>query len=116
LDALLNLARYSVLRIFNRGEVILNFGVPVTEIFAIQKGSIRACQLNQTFSVGESIGELEVLTNQLSISEYIATENKTLIIGIPIKVFEEMIEQDSQLARKVLSVISDRLHKLLSSQ
>jgi pSer/pThr/pTyr-binding forkhead associated (FHA) protein len=115
LDALLNLARYGVLRRYNQGEVILKVGEPVVEILAIVKGSIRAPELNQTFFVGESIGELEVLTNQPSISAYTA-ENETLAISIPIKEFEEMIEQDNQLVRKILYNISDRLQALLSSQ
>ena len=118
-DALIELARDAVVRVYPQRSVMCKAGEPSDEILLLIDGAADVTVLQgdiehvvNTVKVGETIGEMGVLTRQKRSASVVATAEKNRALVIEAKNFEAVLSQDSELARNLLLLLSDRLQRL----
>jgi hypothetical protein len=103
---LVELARHSELRLYQAGEVICVANTPADRLWLLISGS---AQVGHSKLVpGRSIGEMAVLTNSPYPDTIIATGPKNLTLAISAASFNELIANDSVVARTLLALVSRR--------
>ena len=121
-EALVDLARDAVVKIYSRGEYLCREGDPSDEILVsidgaadvtVTKGD-RSVVINQ-IKVGESIGEMGILTRQRRSASVIATGETNRVLVVTAKSFEALLAKDPELARNLLLIMSGRLQRLTST-
>jgi CRP-like cAMP-binding protein len=103
---LVELARRSELRLYQAGEIICAADTPSDRLWLLISGS---AQLGKSkLTPGRSIGEMAVLTNSNYPDTAIATGPKNLTLVITAASFNELIANDSLVARTLLALVSRR--------
>ncbi|PZV15916.1 MAG: cyclic nucleotide-binding protein [Pseudanabaena sp.] len=122
-DALAEIAKQSVIRIYNTGEAIYQTGDIPKTIWAIVNGSVEIRsnggdrhQLVKKITPNQTIGQLEVLTQTPFTNLAIATSPQTLILVINAKVFMQALSEDPMYTQHLLISVSTSLQSMLSSQ
>jgi hypothetical protein len=103
---LVELARRSELRLYQAGEIICAADTPSDRLWLLISGSAQVGK--STLVPGRSIGEMAVLTNSNYPDTAIATGPKNLTLAIAAASFNELIANDSLVARTLLALVSRR--------
>jgi hypothetical protein len=115
---LLELARYSSVRVHYKGEQIYTVGDVSNEILLLFQGTADVCidkggqsvKINQ-ISTGETIGELGVLTRERRSATVIATATCYLLV-IKAEVFESVLRQSHDFSRNLTLLLSQRIQRM----
>ncbi|MDJ1185504.1 cyclic nucleotide-binding domain-containing protein [Roseofilum casamattae] len=121
-EALVDLARDAVVKIYRKGEYLCQEGDPSDEILVLIDGSAnvtiqqgdRAVAINQ-INIGESIGEMGTLTRQRRSASVVAAGETNRVLVVTAKSFEALLAKDPELARNLLLIMSGRLQRLTST-
>ncbi len=62
---------------------------------------------------GQVLDELEVLSHSQQSGTIVATSTPTRLLAIPVDTFDDLLDRDSDLARRVLELESRHLQQLL---
>jgi CRP-like cAMP-binding protein len=105
----------NIKRTYNAGEMLFAEGEPGNEIFFIQSGSVRIIKivdhkevLLAVLKAGDIVGEMALLENKPRDASAIVYE-KCEVMAINKANFELMIKTRTQLAVKIMVLISERL-------
>jgi hypothetical protein len=122
-ETLIELANRGYVKSFKVGEYISEAGDTCRELLLLIEGGVevRVQHPDQTESVsnllpGMVLDELEVLTHSHLQGEIIAQTTPTRVLAIPVDSFDDLLEGDRKLARKVIELESKRLRTLLESR
>lgn len=63
--------------------------------------------------LGQTLDELEVLTHSNSENTILAKSEKTRILAVPIDALDDLLDRDSEFARRILELESRQLQKLV---
>jgi hypothetical protein len=120
-EALIELGRDAVINLYSRGELICRAGDPSDSILllingvakvVVQQGTTK--QVVGTVNVGETIGEMGVLTRQKRSASVVSTSDQCRALVIQADKFDAVLRQDPEIARNLLVVLSSRLQKMTS--
>lgn len=120
LTTLIDVAFSCQSRRYCRGELLCQVGDPSSEVFILFSGEahvqlVRADQSTKiinTISVGETVGELGVLTQSLRSATVIAASDPTIVLVLEAQQLEKLLQKSPSLAIGLLAIISDRLQRL----
>jgi pSer/pThr/pTyr-binding forkhead associated (FHA) protein len=116
-NALIELARNSEVRIYQPQQEICKEGRPALELIVLIDGEAKVLPSNtgkgMTISSGQTIGELEVLTQSQYATTVVAGEARIRTLAIKAKDFQAVLSQDPLLATNVLKMVSVRLQQSL---
>jgi CRP-like cAMP-binding protein len=99
-----------------RGEVLFRAGEAGEQMFVIRSGSVRislaaAAGVEKTLAIlgpGEFVGEMSILTNQpRSATATVEKDAELLVVGV--KVLEEMIVHNTEIALRLIRKLAARL-------
>ena len=118
-DALVDMAKDAIVKIYAPGEKLCQAGDPSDEILVLIEGTadvtIRRGDREETINIinkGESIGEMGVLTRQKRSASVVASAETNRVLVVKAKSFETLLSQDPELARNLLLIMSERLQRL----
>lgn len=118
-DALIELGRDATVKVYARGERMCHAGDPSDSILLlidgiadvlIQRGDSE--QVVGTVNVGETIGEMGVLTRQKRSASVRAAFDYCRVLVIQADKFDAVLRQDPEIARNLLVVLSTRLQTM----
>ena len=97
-------------------DVLFNAGDQGTEMYVIRSGSVRVVirskvGVDKTLAIlgpGEFVGEMSVLTNQARSATAIIEEDAELLV-VGVKVLEEMIVHNTEIALRLVRKLASRL-------
>ncbi len=118
-NALIELARNTQVRVYRPGEEICHRGEIADALLVMMDGEAQLRlaaadePVRETVLPGQTIGELEVLTQTNYAATLVATGSRNRALVIDAKNFEAVVRQDPLLARNLLSMVSTRLQKTL---
>jgi CRP-like cAMP-binding protein len=120
-ETLMTLADRAKIRSYSRGEMITEAGDTCRELLLLVEGDAnihyqtgdgtRVEQLHP----GRTLDELEVLTHSSSENTIIADSDVTRILAISVDTFDDLLDQDSDFARRVLDLESRQLQRFVRS-
>lgn len=98
------------------GDVLFNAGDEGTEMFVVRSGAVRVvirsrAGIDKTLAIlgpGEFVGEMSVLTNQPRAATAIIEEDAELLV-VGVKVLEEMIVHNTEIALRLVRKLASRL-------
>ncbi|HBL09956.1 MAG TPA: hypothetical protein DD379_00650, partial [Cyanobacteria bacterium UBA11162] len=118
-EALIELACAAELQVYDQGALICKAGEPSSEIMLLIEGSADVTvlqgeseQIVSKVQSGETIGEIGVLTGQQRSASVVTTAEKNRVLVINANNFETVVRQNSELARSLLLILSERLQRL----
>ncbi|MBW4651435.1 MAG: cyclic nucleotide-binding domain-containing protein [Kastovskya adunca ATA6-11-RM4] len=118
-NALIELARDAEVKIYPRGVQLCKAGEPSDEILLLIEGAADVSVIRGdgehivgAIHIGETIGEMGVLNRQRRSATVVTTAERNRVLAIKSKNFEMVLRQDSELARNLLLILSDRLQRL----
>lgn len=118
-DALIELGRDATVKTYTRGDRMCNAGDPSDSILLlidgiadvlIQRGDTE--QVVSSVNVGETIGEMGVLTRQKRSASVRAAFDYCRVLVIQADKFDAILRQDPEIARNLLVVLSTRLQNM----
>lgn len=118
-DALIELGRDALVKVYSRGEWMCRAGDPSDSILLlidgvadvmVQRGDSE--QVVGTVNVGETIGEMGVLTRQKRSASVVAASDYCRVLVIQADSFDAVLRQDPEVARNLLVVLSVRLQSM----
>lgn len=116
-NVLIELARNATVREYQPQEEICRMGATAVELIILIHGQAMVLSgnkaNNQTISLGQTIGELEVLTHSYYVATVVALDDKTRALAIKAKDFEAALSHNPPLAINVLEMVSHRLQQSL---
>lgn len=97
-------------------DVLFNTGDPGNEMYVIRSGAVRVvirskAGIDKTLAVlgpGEFVGEMSVLTSQARSATAIIEEDAELLV-VGVKVLEEMIVHNTEIALRLVRKLASRL-------
>jgi hypothetical protein len=120
-ETLVALARQAEIRDYSMGDVITESGDTCRELLLLIEGNARIhyC-LGEDVRVeylqpGQTLDELEVLAHSASENTIISSSDKTRILAISVDAFDDLLNRDSDFARRVLELESRQLQRLVRS-
>lgn len=120
-DALIELGRDAIVKIYPRGDRMCQAGDPSDSILLLIDGTaevvIQRGDAQQTVgmvNVGETIGEMGVLTRQKRSASVIAVSDYCRALVIQADRFDAVLRQDPEVSRNLLVVLSSRLQSMTS--
>ena len=104
-------------RILKRGNIVFGRGTPATGIHVVVSGQLKLCietpegdeHVVELLNEGDSCGEAAMLTNRLHLLTAAAITD-ACILHIARATIEAELEQDHDLARRLIRNLSDRLY------
>jgi hypothetical protein len=120
-QTLLALGDRAEVRTYTPGEAITHAGDTCRELLILLAGeaSIHYQQAQdvrvERFHPGQTLDELEVLTNSHLDNAILADSENTRILAIPVDAFDALIDQDANFARRVIALESQRLRQITPS-
>ncbi|HBY80121.1 MAG TPA: hypothetical protein DEG47_24635, partial [Cyanobacteria bacterium UBA11148] len=118
-EALIELACAAELQVYDQGALICKAGEPSSEIMLLIEGSADVTvlqgeseQIVSKVQSGETIGEIGVLTGKQRSASVVTTAEKNRVLVINANNFETVVRQNSELARSLLLILSERLQRL----
>ena len=118
-ETLIQLADRAVIKVCNAQEVITEEGDTCRELLLLIEGNaqIQQHQNQQVVTTdlhpGQVLDELEVLTHSQQSGTIVATTTPTRLLAIPVDTFDDLLDRDGDLARRVLELESRHLQRLL---
>jgi len=118
-ETLIKLANRSSIKLYGIDEVITEEGDTCRELLLLIEGEaqIEAPQGQevplQNLVPGQILDELEVLSHAEQVGTIVAKASVTRILAIPVDTFDDLLDQDSDFARRVLEMESRRLQQLI---
>lgn len=120
-DTLMTLGDRATVKTYTTNDVITEAGDTCRELLLLIEGDANIrYQLTEEVQVerfhpGQMLDELEVLTRSDSENTIVAGHEKTRIIAIPVDAFDDLLDQDSDFARRILELESRQLQRLVKS-
>ena len=118
-DALIELARNAQIRVHPSGVILCQEGDYSNEILVLVSGSADVTvrredrqQLVGTIGMGETIGEMGVLTHQKRSATVTTTGEENRVLVIDADNFELVLRQDWRVAKNIMLVLTSRIKKL----
>jgi len=97
------------------GEILFNAGEQGSEMFVVRTGAVRIMvtsqEIEKTLAIlgpGEFVGEMSILTNQPRSATAIVEEDAQLLV-IGVRVLEEMIIHNTEIALRLIRKLAARL-------
>ncbi len=118
-ETLIQLADRAIIKVCAAQDVITEEGDTCRELLLLIEGSAQIQQQqNQQMMItnlhpGQVLDELEVLTHSQQSGTIVATATPTRLLAIPVDTFDDLLDRDSDLARRVLELESHHLQQLL---
>ncbi|NJN59345.1 MAG: cyclic nucleotide-binding domain-containing protein [Leptolyngbyaceae cyanobacterium SL_5_9] len=118
-ETLIELANRSSIKLYGVNDVITEEGDTCRELLLLIEGEaqIEAPQQQkialQNLVPGQILDELEVLSHAEQVGTIVAKATVTRILAIPVDTFDDLLDQDSDFARRVLEMESRRLQQLI---
>jgi CRP-like cAMP-binding protein len=120
-ETLVALANRAEVKTYTTDDLITEAGDTCRELLLLIEGDANihyqladGVQVEQ-FHPGQMLDELEVLAHSNSENMIIAGSSKTRILAIPVDAFDDLLNQDSDFARRVLELESRHLQRLVKS-
>jgi CRP-like cAMP-binding protein len=122
-ETLIALAHRAEVRTYSSGEAITEAGDTCRELLLLIEGNANIHYQNQTgaeirveqLHPGQTLDELEVLAHSTSENTIIADSEKTRILAISVDAFDDLLDNDSDFARRVLELESRQLQRFMRS-
>ncbi|NJO46743.1 MAG: cyclic nucleotide-binding domain-containing protein [Oscillatoriales cyanobacterium RM2_1_1] len=119
-NTLMALGDRAEVKTYSNQEVITEAGDTCRELLLLIAGEAHIVyQLPQPrieqLHPGQILDELEVLTHSTSENTIVAASETTRILAIPVEAFDDLLDQDPDLARRILELESRQLQRLVSS-
>jgi len=117
-STLLALTDLAKVRAYSPGEIITDPGDTCRELLILIEGeaSIHYQRadgpLIEHFRPGQTLDELEVLTHSNLENAILSDSKSTRILAIPVASFDQLIDQDPDFARRVITLESQRLQQI----
>lgn len=118
-EALIELAGAAEIRVYHQGASIFQVGEPSRQIILLIDGTADVTilledseQMIIPVDRGQTIGEIGVLTGKLRSASLVTTSEPNRILVIDANKFEALVRQNSELARSLLTILSQRLQQL----
>ncbi|MDX2228115.1 MAG: cyclic nucleotide-binding domain-containing protein [Leptolyngbyaceae cyanobacterium bins.349] len=118
-DALIELGRNALVKVYARGEQLCHAGDPSDSILLLIDGVAEVLiQRDNTFqtvgmvNVGETVGEMGVLTRQKRSATVAAASAYCRALVIQAEHFDAVLRQDPEVSRNLLVVLSSRLQSM----
>jgi CRP-like cAMP-binding protein len=121
-ETLIALAERAEVRIYHQNALITEAGDTCRELLLLIEGAAKIHYQTESgtrveqLHPGQTLDELEVLAHSNSENTIIADSEKTRIIAIPVDTFDDLLDHDSDFARRVLELESRQLQRLMRSQ
>lgn len=119
-DTLDALAERAVIRCYQQGEEITSAGDTCRELLLLLEGAAAVVRQRdgERISVdhliaGQVLDELEVLTHSSLQTTIVAEAPATRLLAIPVDSLDDMLDRDSDFARRVLELESRQLQRLM---
>lgn len=115
---LLLLGDRAEVRTYAAGEVITEAGDDCRELLLLLQGEASIhYQLTQEvrrepFHPGQMLDELEVLTHSNAENTILADSSETRVLALPVDAFDDLLDRDPDLARRILELESRQLQRL----
>ncbi len=120
-DALIELGRDALVKVYPKGDRMCTAGDPSDSILLLIDGIADVVikrgnneQVVGTVNVGETIGEMGVLTRQKRSASVIAAFDYCRVLVIQADKFDGVLRQDPEVSRNLLVVLSSRLQSMTS--
>ncbi|MDX2244730.1 MAG: cyclic nucleotide-binding domain-containing protein [Leptolyngbyaceae cyanobacterium bins.302] len=120
-DALIELGRNALVKVYLRGDRLCHAGDPSTSILLLIDGVAEVViQRGEAFhtvgmvNVGETVGEMGVLTRQKRSATVVAASDYCRALVIQADHFDAILRQDPEVSRNLLVVLSSRLQSMTS--
>jgi hypothetical protein len=119
IDTLDVLAEASDIRCYAKGDVITAAGDTCRELLLLIEGSATIHRKGadgawvEQLRPGQVLDELEVLSHGPVESPIVAAADHTRLLALPVDAFDAMLDNDPDLARRVLELESRQLQRLL---
>lgn len=120
-ETLMKLGDCAEVKTYSASDVITEAGDTCRELLLLIEGDasihyqlgdrVRVEQLHP----GQMLDELEVLTHSNSENTILADSEKTRILAIPLDALDDLIDHDSDFARRILELESRQLQRLVRS-
>ncbi len=121
-ETLIALAEQSEARTFATNGVITEAGDTCRELLLLIEGdaNIHYHLDNQQVQIekihpGQTLDELEILAHSNSRNTIIADSDATRILAVPVEAFDDLLERDPDLSRRVLELESHHLQRFMGS-
>lgn len=121
-ETLVSLAERAEVKTYTQNKVITEAGDTCRELLLLLSGDaeIRYQLANDEIRVeslhpGQTLDELDVLAHSQSRNTIIASSPKTRILAIPVHTFDDLLDSDSDFARRVLELESRQLQRFMRS-
>lgn len=118
-EALVELAREATVKVYPRGKRMCKAGDPSDSILLLIDGTADVIilrgetkQVVATVNVGETIGEMGVLTRQKRSAYVVSASDYCRVLVIQADKFDSVLRQDPEIARNLLVVLSSRLQSM----
>lgn len=118
-DALIEVGRNALVKIYARGDRLCLAGEPSDSILLLIDGIaevlIHRGETTQTVgmvNVGETVGEMGVLTRQKRSATVVAASDYCRTLVIQAEHFDDVLRQDPEVSRNLLVVLSSRLQSM----
>ena len=119
-ETLIQLADRAVVKVYKTNEVITEEGDTCRELLLLIEGSAQIQhsqpnhqKLTKDLLPGQVLDELEVLAHTQQSSTIVAKATPTRLLAIPVDTFDDLLERDGDLTRRVLEMESSRLQQLI---
>ncbi|TAD77462.1 MAG: 4Fe-4S binding protein [Oscillatoriales cyanobacterium] len=115
---LLEVAARSEVRSYRAGAEIVEAGDTCRELLVLIEGDAQITRPGDpaptAFHPGQVLDELEVLAHSEQTGTVVALSEPTRILAMPVDRFDDLLDHDRELSRRVLELESRRLQQVLS--
>lgn len=115
-ENLIELADQAQVKVYSAGQVIAKQGDPCPELLLLIEGKIQLQIKSGTVESllpGQLLNELEILAHTEQAATSIATAPQSYILAIAVALFDALLGQDTDFARRVLAHKSHRLQQMI---
>ncbi len=118
-DTLEALADQTEIRCYSRGDVITEAGDTCRELLLLIEGAAAIHRQGpdgtwvEELRPGQVLDELEVLSHGTVEAPIVADQDHTRLLALPVDAFDAILDQDPDLARRVMELESRQLQRLL---
>jgi CRP-like cAMP-binding protein len=120
-DTLMALGDRAEMRTYKAGDAITEVGDTCRELLLLVEGeaSVRDQRSEgvpgERLHPGKILDELEVLTRSHSDNTILADSDGTRVLALPVDTVDDLLERDSDFARRILDLESQQLQRLMRS-
>ncbi len=120
-DTLMALGDRAEMRTYKAGDAITEVGDTCRELLLLVEGDASVRDQRSEGGPGEQLhpgkilDELEVLTRSHSENTILADSDGTRVLALPVDMVDDLLERDSDFARRILDLESQQLQRLMRS-